>query len=593
MRIIFCAALWTLSLLAAANQHALLIGVEQYEDDDRISSLSAANADARALEKALVEVAGFPKENVRLLVSDGTVKPSRRNILFELGQLRTKVKPGDTVFFLFSGHGIQIEGEAFLLPWDADVRNDEALAGTAVAARDVRDILARLPAKVLIASYDMCRNDPKKGSRDVTKRNNLNKVQTKDLVLAADTVPAGATGGGPRAVVTLFSCSPGQRSWEWQDKKRGFFSYFLEQGIRQEAADQSGQVKIRNLTEYLVKAVSGAVKREVGQEQEPYYETSGPVHEIVLAAGRPVGGAGQTAVPIKIEDTAKARYDVAFQRAIELQRLKRYDAAKERYEEALGIMKTAQAAHGAGECSRLLGDKVEAEKFFRMAMGIDAKFAPPVNALAEMSKETAPNAKATEDLMKKAIDLDGANPTFVNNLAVFKMSRKEYAEAARLFQGVIELDPGDATAYYNLAVLKMLTKAPPAEIDPLFKKATTFDPTNALYFVDYGIFRYNLAKDLPGAEAAFRRAMELGPTMVEPVAMLGTLYFDGKADYKQAEQFYRRAVELAPTSGVHYANLAGAVLRQGRRSEALELAKKAMALGRKQHWVYGELGIGS
>lgn len=278
----------------AQQKWALLIGIDQYQNPDQINPLVAAAADARELGKVLVEAAGFPAKNVRLLTSDGTgdaARPTGAQILFELEQLGRNVKPGDTLFVLFSGHGIEMGGTSYLLPYDTDARTESTLKRTALATADVTAELRRIPAGTLLLAFDMCRNDPRKGSKATGADNVLGAKQARDLAIP----PARDGSSGPRTVVTLFSCNPLERSWEWSEKKRGFFSYFLEEGIKGGASDPKGEVRLKELLVYLEETVPRIVQREVGRSQTPYAVVEGTgALDLVLARDRPVAKASDT-----------------------------------------------------------------------------------------------------------------------------------------------------------------------------------------------------------------------------------------------------------------------------------------------------------
>src|SRR5262245_62067211 len=68
-------------LPAKAKRWALVIGVDQYRDGN-ISPLRGAANDANKLSKALVDYAGFPKDQVILLATDQPEErqPTRVNI---------------------------------------------------------------------------------------------------------------------------------------------------------------------------------------------------------------------------------------------------------------------------------------------------------------------------------------------------------------------------------------------------------------------------------------------------------------------------------------------------------------------------------
>ncbi|HWA83968.1 MAG TPA: caspase family protein, partial [Fimbriimonadaceae bacterium] len=182
------------------QRYALLVGVDEYDQANFIHALGAAGADAEDLGKALAEVGGFPKDNVRILTSHSGNKPTNTNILFELEQLGRNVKPGDTVFFFFSGHGVELGGSTYLLPSNTDARSELTLRQSAIPTAAIQGALSKLPAENLILAFDMCRTDPLKSDRDADPRSDrVSAKQVKDLVL----VPSSEGGTGPKQIVTF------------------------------------------------------------------------------------------------------------------------------------------------------------------------------------------------------------------------------------------------------------------------------------------------------------------------------------------------------------------------------------------------------
>jgi tetratricopeptide (TPR) repeat protein len=92
----------------------------------------------------------------------------------------------------------------------------------------------------------------------------------------------------------------------------------------------------------------------------------------------------------------------------------------------------------------------------------------------------------------------------------------------------------------------------------------------------------------PGAaKSAYETALERWPA--HPVALVGV----GNAAYRLrdldgAERAYRKAAEALPASGDAWNNLAQVLLEKGRRDEAREAAKKAVALGGARARTYEE-----
>lgn len=587
-----------------------------------MNQLSAAAEDAKALAKTLEDVAGFPHDHITLLTSDGETKPIGSNILFALTQLTKQVKAGDTVFVLFSGHGIELDGATYLLPYDVDVRATTTLRKSAVATAEVIEELNKLPAKALIIAYDMCRTDPLKGSRDaVSPSNTLSRSSAKNLG-----IKVAEDGSGPRIAVTFFACSPHQRSWEWASKRRGFFSYYLEKGLRSDAADKEGIVRIKNLKDYLQRAVPGAVQREQGEDQMPYPETKGPeADDFILAQGRPPGQGGASAVSVAaaMGDNLQDRYEATFQRAYELLLLKRIDAAQEKFEDALRLKPDASRAHYmlAYLNDYFKHDYAAAEKSYREAIRLDPKDSkslselgglmavirhdmPEAERLARLAVDANPNdgralvglgeiyetkgeyAEA-EKLFRRAMllkspatkrEVDSKNALPATKLAWLLINvRQDYDAAEKLFREAIAADPEDGTPIAGLAYFYANARKDRGKAEELYRQAIQKDPTNDQALQGLGELLY-FKKEYTGAEQMYRQAIKQNPYNVTAISSLGVLYELVKKDLVEAERLYRQALEADPRFTYPLAALGSLYERKKDIAEAEKWYRKALEI---------------
>ena len=209
--------------------------IDEYQDRNNINPLGAAAKDAKDLSRTLTEVAEFPKANVRLLTSDGENKPTGANIVFErAAQLAKAVKPGDTVFFAFSGHGVESEADEITYPPPYDRCPLRSHPRSHRSPTELFKQIKRLPkSRAVLIALDMCRNDPKKGARDVTATNRLGKRQAEvpgsgDRIRRWRGTPTGAL-DRPKLIVHLFKRAVrASEAGGWTARQRGYFSYFLE-----------------------------------------------------------------------------------------------------------------------------------------------------------------------------------------------------------------------------------------------------------------------------------------------------------------------------------------------------------------------------
>eukprot|EP00536_Pseudo-nitzschia_multiseries_P004412 jgi/Psemu1/188031/e_gw1.73.141.1 len=88
---------------ATATQRALLVGINYYGQNGQ---LSGCINDVANVKKYLCNHCGFEEKHVLLLIDDGrNHHPTRDNIIRALRRLVEHSKPGDSVYFHYSGHG--------------------------------------------------------------------------------------------------------------------------------------------------------------------------------------------------------------------------------------------------------------------------------------------------------------------------------------------------------------------------------------------------------------------------------------------------------------------------------------------------------
>lgn len=456
-----------------ADNYALIVGIDQYQQSQQINALAGATNDARALAKTLQDVAGFPAGNIRLLVSGAEPEPTAANITSALTEISRKVRPGDTLYVLYSGHGIDMDGVSYLVPWDADARTEASLQRTVLPTSELRDQLSKVPVKTLVMAFDMCRTDPRKGSRDLGSNNLLGPNQTRDLRIVPAKGVKDGRGAGPQDVITLFACSEGERSWEWEDKGRGFFSYYLEKGLRNGAADNHGVVHAGSLVDYLQKAVYGAVETAEGEAQTPYPMLDPKnAADIVLASGRPAGMGGATAVTA-IDPSTQGRCDAALQQGFEFYQAKQYPLAQARFQTALNLQpSSAKAADGLGRCDKALNNSAQAETYFRQAVKLDAN-----------------------------------NSNYATDLADVLAARGDTSEAVPLYQAAMQLDPNNMASVLSYAALSHKVKDDDTA-EQLFRRARLINPKDPHPWDMLGSLYYDNGA-YESAEIDYRRAVQL------------------------------------------------------------------------------------
>ena len=91
-----------------------------------------------------------------MLLTDAT----ERDMKEVLGQFGKALRSGDVGVFYFAGHGVQIEGQNYLIPARAQIATEHDVEYEAVAVGQVLDTMEEAGNKLNIVILDACRNNP-------------------------------------------------------------------------------------------------------------------------------------------------------------------------------------------------------------------------------------------------------------------------------------------------------------------------------------------------------------------------------------------------------------------------------------------------
>lgn len=247
-------------------------------------------------------------EDQRYFITDG---PLKKNKIDEThlplksvieGSLSTFLKTSrtqDRLVILFSGHAVEKDGQAYLVPLEGELDD----IATLIPLKNFYAQLEKCPAQEKLVIFDVCRFDPGRG----IERPIFGKM-TPALEKALHDCPASTT--------VLSSCSAGQFAYEyefWQAHVPGlyrleysgsvFLSLFLAADLKRAALSKgpNGDHKpeeplpIGRLADYLKEVVPLAIKDLEKQEQTP---------KLTSKPGEPVEFDPKEALPKRFELTA-------------------------------------------------------------------------------------------------------------------------------------------------------------------------------------------------------------------------------------------------------------------------------------------------
>ena len=130
---------------------ALVIGNANYADEMKLAN---PDNDA-ALIGGTLEKLGFEV----ILVTDAGQKTMQRAIV-AFGDRLAAVGPNAVGLFYYAGHGLQLEGQNYLVPTDAEIAREVDVEIDGVSADLVLKQMAYADSRVNIVILDACRNNP-------------------------------------------------------------------------------------------------------------------------------------------------------------------------------------------------------------------------------------------------------------------------------------------------------------------------------------------------------------------------------------------------------------------------------------------------
>src|SRR3981189_703529 len=135
----------------AENRVALVIGQSAYRS---VPALPNPANDAKAVTQMLTD-SGFEVSTA----ADLSQSEMRQQVSEFAGKVAAK--GADTVALVFyAGHGLQIDGENYLVPVDVDPKREADIPIQAVRLNDILNTLTSVPSKMRILMLDACRNNP-------------------------------------------------------------------------------------------------------------------------------------------------------------------------------------------------------------------------------------------------------------------------------------------------------------------------------------------------------------------------------------------------------------------------------------------------
>ncbi len=239
------------------RRYALLVGVSEY-DDPTFSNLAYPELDVTGLAASLA-TGGYNQGDVTVMTvsagrADAKLKPTAANIQAKLTEVLARCGPNDLLLVGFTGHGVELApGQPYFCPSGCRLTDPATLVNLAAVQKQLAESGAG--TKVLLS--DACRVAGSKAP--VGQR----PVAPADI----PTVTAKAT----TTMITYFSCSAGEYSWESEKLQHGLFFAYLIDGLAGSAdANGDGKVMWSELVSYVEGKVSVYNADNPGRKQTPH-----------------------------------------------------------------------------------------------------------------------------------------------------------------------------------------------------------------------------------------------------------------------------------------------------------------------------------
>ncbi|MEK7316423.1 MAG: caspase family protein [Candidatus Eisenbacteria bacterium] len=589
---------------------AIVVGLDQYRNT-KIPPLNGAVGDAKAIAAALIQYAEFDPGQVFLITSEGTDKPTASAILDKLAELRKVVKGGDMLLFYFAGHGVEVDGRRYLLTYETEIGSTGTLRTSALHVSDLMQDVEALPLSDRIIMVDACRDDP------INPGGRQPNLATSTLE-AAFTLQSSSE-SGVRA--TFLSCKRGQSAYEWGEKGRGFFSYFIEKGLSGEAAVY-GKVTVTSLAGYLNENVPQAVRQQRGKDQTPFADLKGEALTLVRGekmavnpeaartpvepetrvvygmvkdsdglalggvdvslswgAGVPRGAAPSAAaapgIRTKTDEDGFFKADVPAQAIVDVSagRDGTFGARRVQVLPAESGKKVSIFLPAAAHLAKVPERGIEVHP-------VAVASAPPETTVTIVAVVAAPETTVVIPLGPKPPS-PAEQAQELAKVAQQSFLVEDFDQAEQAARGALELDSRNTLAkavVANCLAVYGVNHNDSAKLATARELASSIlndNPGSALARNALGLVFYG-TDDVEGARSEFQAAREIEPGLSVANANLGQIYFKLK-QLKDSEKAFRAAIKSRPDAAVPYNGLAQVLLAQNHAGDAVKASREAIS----------------
>ena len=217
--------LMSVSQALAENRMALVIGNSSYTS---VAALPNPANDAKAMATFLSS-AGF-----QVVQAPNLTQNDMRRTIGDFASMVTEKGPDTVAFVFYAGHGVQVDGENFLIPVDAQIKREADVPLQAMRLADLMNALSTIPSKALMVVLDACRNNP---------FSDINKTTGRGLAMV----------DAPKGSLVSYSTAPGTEALDGDGVNSPFTTALMrigqEPGLPIEQALKRVRLAVANATD--------------------------------------------------------------------------------------------------------------------------------------------------------------------------------------------------------------------------------------------------------------------------------------------------------------------------------------------------------
>jgi uncharacterized caspase-like protein len=192
----------SVSAALAENRIALVIGNSSYTS---VTALPNPANDAKAMATFLSS-AGF-----QVIQAPNLTQSDMRKTFGDFASMAAEKGPDTVALVFYAGHGLQVDGENFLVPVDAEIQREGDVPLQATRLADLMKVLSSVPSKSRIVILDACRNNPFSA---------INKTAGRGLAIV----------DAPNGSLVAYSTAPGTEALDGDGEHSPYTTAFMKIG---------------------------------------------------------------------------------------------------------------------------------------------------------------------------------------------------------------------------------------------------------------------------------------------------------------------------------------------------------------------------